>query len=485
MKGLMGKLFLCTACMVVFSMVMLIGGIFPQLTETVLMEKQQSMTHTARQVGRMTSELISDYNYLQKRNYVFMLSGMTEGGQNHILVCDADGQVLISSNDENRAYNGAFVGEKVRDEVMAKGSVQAIGNLNGLYQGTNYTAGETFRDAKGNVVGFVLVSSSVDYVTHMVSEIKGTFYLWMLLTLLITAVVAYFVSRTLTRPLKRMSLAAREFAQGEYTTRVPVTTQDEIGELTVAFNNMADSVQKSEELRRGFLANVSHELRSPMTSIGGFVDGILDGTIPEESRPHYLQIISSEVRRLSRLVSRMLDITRLQAEEPTETGSRFDLSEVVRRVIIAFGDRLEEKNLALDVDIADNAVFQFGNEDAMYQVIYNLMENAVKFSEPDRVIELYLAERGREIVFSIANFGTTIPAEELPYVFDRFHKTDRSRSNDKAGLGLGLYIVKTTINQHKGDIGVTSEDGKTRFWFKVPQWRGKTVTKSQGGKTNE
>lgn len=485
MKGLMGKLFLCTACMVVFSMVMLVGGIFPQLTDTVLLEKQQSMTHTARQVGQMTSELLSNYNYLQERNYEFMLSGMTEGGRNHILVCDADGQIIMSSDDQNRAYKGAFVDKKVRDEVLEKGTVQTIGDLNGLYRGTNYTAGETFRNATGQVVGFVLVSSSVDYVTHMVSEIKGTFYLWMLLTLLITAVVAYFVSRTLTRPLKRMSLAAREFAQGEYTTRVPVTTQDEIGELTVAFNNMADSVQKSEELRRGFLANVSHELRSPMTSIGGFVDGILDGTIPQEREKHYLEIISSEVRRLSRLVSRMLDITRLQAEDPTESGTRFDLCEVVRRVIIAFGTRLEEKSLALDVDIADDAVFQFGNEDAMYQVIYNLMENAVKFSEPERVIELRLAECGRDIVFSITNYGTTIPKEELPYVFDRFHKTDRSRANDKAGLGLGLYIVKTTINQHKGDIGVTSEDGKTRFWFRVPQCRGKAVVKPQGGKTHE
>lgn len=485
MKSLMGKLFVFTALMVVLSMVILGGGIFPQLSNTVLMEKQHAMTRTAQQVGEMTAELLDNYNYIQERNYRFMLSGMTEGGRNHILVCDTAGQVVFSSDENGGAYTGAQIKEDVLEEVLSKGTVQAIGDLGGLYRGTTYTAGESFRNASGQVVGFVLVSSSVDHVTRMVSEIKGTFYLWMLLVILITAVVAYFISRSLTRPIKRMSLAAREFARGKYTTRVPVTTQDEIGELTVAFNNMADSVEKAEELRRGFVANVSHELRSPMTSIGGFVDGILDGTIPPEEQTHYLEIISSEVRRLSRLVSRMLDVTRLQSEDPTEAGARFDLCEVARRVIIAFGTRLEEKRLVLDVRLEEEGIFVLGNEDAMYQVIYNLMDNAVKFSEPEHAIELRLFLRGKEACFSIANFGKPIPAEELPYVFDRFHKTDRSRANDKAGLGLGLYIVKTTINQHKGDVGVTSDAEKTRFWFCVPQCKDKTALKSQGGKTNE
>lgn len=468
MKSLMGKLFVFTALMVVLSMVILSGGIFPQLRNAALADKQQTMTRTARQVGKMTSDLLSNYSHLQERNYELMLSVMTENGQTHILVCDARGQIIISSDDSRTAYTGALVDQRICDQVMKNGSFQEVGNLNGLYHGTNFTAGEPYRDAAGRAVGFVLVSSSVDYVTRMVTEIQRVFHLWMLLVVLLTAILAYFISRTLTRPIKRMSIAAREFAHGEYTTRVPVTTQDEIGELTVAFNNMADSIEKSEELRRSFVANVSHELRSPMTSIGGFVDGILDGTIPPEQEKHYLEIISTEVRRLSRLVSRMLDITRMQAEDPTESGARFDLTEVVRRVIIAFEARLEEKRLILDVDMSENALFMFGNEDAMYQVVYNLVDNAVKFSEPERVIEIHLNGRGRELNFSVANFGPTIPAEELPYVFDRFHKTDRSRASDKKGLGLGLYIVKTTVNQHKGDIGVSSENGKTVFRFRVP-----------------
>jgi len=470
MKSLMGKLFVFTALMVILSMVILGGGIFPQLRNTVLSERQQSMTRTAKQVGSMTTELLGNYNYIQERNYRFMLENLTDDGRNHILVCDKDGQVLISSDESHGAYLGAVIDPEIVSELWQNGSYNGVGDLGGLYRGTNFTAGEVYRNANGVAAGFVLVTSSVEHVTRIVEEIQSTFYFWMILIVLFIAILAYFISRTLTRPVKRMASAAREFAHGKYTARVPVTTQDEIGELTVAFNNMADAIEKSEELRRGFVANVSHELRSPMTSIAGFVDGIRDGTIPPEQQGKYLDIISSEVRRLSRLVSRMLDITRMQASDPTENGARFDLCEVVRRAVLAFEARLEEKTLVLDVKLPEHGLYLFGNEDALYQVVYNLVDNAVKFSDNERVITLSVSAHGRDAECTVSNFGQTIPPEELPYLFDRFHKTDRSRS-EQAGLGLGLYIVKTTVNQHKGDIGVTSENGKTTFWFRIPMTR--------------
>ncbi len=470
MKSLMGKLFVFTAAMVVLGMVILSGGIFPQLRNTVLLEREQSMTRTARQVGNMTTELMGDYNYIQERNYRFMLEHLTEDGRNHILVCARDGQILVSSDESRGAYLGAMVDDEVRSELLANGTYRGVGDLGGLYRGTNFTVGEVFRRPNGDVAGFVLVTSSVEFITRIVGEIQSTFYFWMILIVLFIAILAYFISRTLTRPVKRMASAAREFARGEYTTRVPVTTHDEIGELTVAFNNMADSIEKSEELRSSFVANVSHELRSPMTSISGFVDGILDGTIPPEMQEHYLGIVSSEVRRLSRLVSGMLDITRMQAFDLEKDGASFDLCEVVRRAVLAFEPRLEEKSLMLDVKLPEEALPLFGNEDALYQVVYNLVDNAVKFSDNERVISLTVTARGRDAECAVTNLGTTIPPEELPYLFDRFHKTDRSRS-ETSGLGLGLYIVKTIVNQHKGDVDVTSENGKTTFTFRIPLGR--------------
>lgn len=468
MKSLMGKLFVFTALMVVLSMVILGSGIFPQLRNTVLAERRQSMARTAQQVGSMTTELLGNYNYIQERNYRFMLENLTEEGRNHILVCDRDGQILICSDESFGAYLGSYVDAEVVEELMQNGRYSGVGDLGGLYRGTNFTAGEVYRNANGGAAGFVLVTSSVEHVTHVVREIQSTFYFWMILIVLFIAILAYGISRSLTRPVKRMASAAREFARGKYTTRVPVTTRDEIGELTVAFNNMADSIEKSEELRSNFIANVSHELRSPMTSISGFVDGILDGTIPPESQEHYLGIVSSEVRRLSRLVSGMLDITRMQAADPSQNGTAFDLCEVVRRAVLAFEARLEEKSLVLDVRLPEEAIYLFGSEDALYQVVYNLVDNAVKFSHPERVISLSVGTHGRDAECSVSNFGPTIPPEELPYIFDRFHKTDRSRS-ETSGLGLGLYIVKTIVSQHHGNIGVTSENGCTVFTFRIPQ----------------
>ena len=468
MKSLMGKLFVFSALMVILSMVILGSGIFPQLRNTVLDERRQSMTRTAQQVGSMTTELLGNYNYIQKQNYRFMLENLTEDGRNHILVCDRDGQVLLSSDESFGAYLGSYVDAEIVEQLMREGRYSGVGNIGGLYRGDNYTAGEVYRDANGAVAGFVLVTSSVDYVTRVVREIQSSFYFWMILIVLFIAILAYGISRSLTRPVKRMASAAREFARGQYTTRVPVTTQDEIGELTVAFNNMADSIEKSEELRSSFIANVSHELRSPMTSISGFVDGMLDGTIPPEQHERYLAIVSDEVRRLSRLVSGMLDITRMQASDPTENGTVFDLCEVVRRAVLAFEARLEEKALVIDVRLPEEAIYLFGNEDALYQVVYNLVDNAVKFSDPERVVSLNVTVRGRDAECSVTNFGPTIPPEEIPYIFDRFHKADRSRS-ETSGLGLGLYIVKTIVSQHRGNISVTSENGCTAFTFRIPQ----------------
>jgi len=284
----------------------------------------------------------------------------------------------------------------------------------------------------------------------------------------IMLIAAYTGTKGITRPIKRISTAARQFARGDFAVRVPVKSSDEIGELSQSFNSMADTIEKSEELRRTFIANVSHELRSPMTSIGGYVDGILDGTIPPENEQKYLEIISVEVKRLSRLVSSMLDITRLQSQDFTQSAICYDFCEQVRYVIIGLEPKIQEKNLNIDVSFSNECIEFYANQDAIFQVLYNLMENAIKFSPADSTITISVFTRGGKLIFDIKNTGKDIPPEELPYIFDRFHKADKSRGNDKSGLGLGLYIAKTIINQHGGDIGADSKDGVTQFHFSLP-----------------
>lgn len=216
---------------------------------------------------------------------------------------------------------------------------------------------------------------------------------------------------------------------------------DEIDELAVSFNNMATSLQQQEELSRGFVANVSHELKTPMTSIRGFVDGMLDGTIPPEKHTQYLKIISEEVGRLSRLVIRMLDAAKIQAGELIITPAPFDLIEMVARVLISFENQINDKHLDMDVEMADSLIV-YGDGDHIYRVIYNLVDNAVKFVNDGGKLTIRAEQEGTMSRFLIRNTGSEIPAEDLPHVFERFYKVDRSRSRDKTGRRSGIVSGK-------------------------------------------
>ena len=272
----------------------------------------------------------------------------------------------------------------------------------------------------------------------------------------------------------KVAEAARRFGRGELDTRVevPKSCGEEIVDLANAFNTMADSLEKSEQRRQEFVANVSHELKTPMTTIGGYIDGMLDGTIPPEKQQHYMQIVSGEVRRLSRLVRNMLDIAKLQAmgvEDSRKT--RFDLGEELSDVLITFEQKIYNKHLDVRVDLPDKPVWTRAERDSITQVIYNLIENAIKFCPDGGRLSLRVQSDGGKARVSVENTGPTIDKDELPLLFDRFHKADKSRSADREGWGLGLYIAKTIVGAHGGDIWATSENGVTQFNFTLPAVR--------------
>ena len=218
------------------------------------------------------------------------------------------------------------------------------------------------------------------------------------------------------------------------------------------------------------MANISHELKTPMTSISGYIDGILDGTIPPEKSRQYLQLVSDETKRLSRLVRSMLDISRLQDQRgiPEEQLLRFDLTERMGQVLISFEQKITARELDVQVDMPEHPVYVRACEDHITQVIYNLLDNAIKFCPAGGVLDLTVQEGGGKAYVSITNSGETIPPEELPLVFDRFHKIDKSRSLNRDSWGLGLYIVKTIIDSHGENISVTSREGRTTFTFTLP-----------------
>ena len=272
--------------------------------------------------------------------------------------------------------------------------------------------------------------------------------------------------------MKQMSNVARAFGHGNLDARVRLAQDypEEVEELALAFNNMAQELQKSEYQRKEFVANVSHELKTPMTTISGYVDGILDGTIPPERSRYYLQIVSDETKRLSRLVRSMLDISRLQNQGgiPEEKKTHFDLEEIMGQVLITFEKKITDKNLNVDIAMPEHPVYTLASQDMITQVVYNLIDNAVKFCPDAGTLGLKIKLGGSKAYISVSNSGETIPPEELPLLFDRFHKIDKSRSQNRDGWGLGLYIVKTIVCSHGENISVSSRDGITEFTFTMP-----------------
>lgn len=391
-----------------------------------------------------------------------------------ILIFDANGQMQGAFDERQQSPVSMDIRLPSAVLKLAKvsggGGFADSGTLGGLFTSQHTSAVVPITDPSGTLYGIVVVSSLTGNTLHMVSGMLRVFLLCLILVLLLAFIAVWFVSMRMVRPLRQMSAAAKSFAKGDFSVRVPVRDQDEIGQLAVAFNNMAASLTSLEEMRRSFVANVSHELKTPMTSIAGFIDGILDGTIPREKETDYLRLVSDEVKRLSRLVRSFLDIARIEAGELKFTPVEFDLMELTRRVIVGFEQTINEKRLEVRGLDSDSAVPVRADRDLTHQIVYNLVDNAVKFANEGGYLEINVAPHGKKVFMGVKNSGMGISTADLPYVFDRFYKTDKSRSRDRKGVGLGLYIVKTVLNMQGEDIAVKSVEGDyCEFVFSLPQ----------------
>lgn len=274
-------------------------------------------------------------------------------------------------------------------------------------------------------------------------------------------VAIYGVSYYTMRPLREIGRAAKSFSRGRFDVRVKVRGNDELAELADNFNKMAIAIESKDEMQKNFLSNVSHDLKTPMTTIAGFVDGILDGAIPVDKQDYYLNIIKNEVKRLSRLVTSLLDISRLQSGERKFEFKQFNICELTRQTVLSFENQLEEKKLDVEFDMDDFDMMAYGDKDAINQVIYNLCHNAIKFSYQGAKYKVSLKyEDEKTIRFTMFNEGIGITSEDLPFVFDRFYKSDKSRGLDKTGTGLGLFISKTIIDAHSQSMVAKSDYGK-------------------------
>lgn len=390
-------------------------------------------------------------------------------GDMSIFLVDTDGAVLAHDMLVGTDTVFGTVPHGIMQILSGGSSYCHKGYLDGVFREKQIVNLSPIFASDGEFLGAAMAVSPSGQPLAVTESMIKTIVLSCLWVMLAVLVAVYFITEKIIDPLKQMSKAAKSFAAGKFDVRVPVKGRDEVAELATAFNSMAANLSQLEDMRRTFLSSVSHDLRTPMTTISGFIDGIIDGAIPPEKHEYYLDVIRTEVRRLGRLVSSLLDITRIQAGERKFTKTAFDICEMARLILISFEQKIDEKHLEVEFECKDDKMVVWADRDAIYQILYNICDNAVKFSRVGGVYRISILERDKKVYVSVYNEGNGIPAAELPFVFDRFYKSDKSRGLDKTGVGLGLYICKTIIDAHEEEIWVKSTEGKfCEFVFTLP-----------------
>ena len=471
MKSSYGRNFI-TAAMILLLALTVLGASFQMLVRNYLTGNAISGLQSDAAAIAKLAAAYSIEGSLSSRDFLVNLDVASQMSDADVVICNERGRVILCSDAlMGCEHQGMQLNHAYLQKVLTSGGQSDTGLIRGLYEDQRFIvsmpilSGNTFS-------GLVIVSSPTRAVDTILNKISNMFLTAAAFVVLASVLAVGIFARKESKPLRAMAKAANAFGHGNLDARVKVDedASEEMAELSLAFNNMASSLQKSEYQRQEFVANVSHELKTPMTTISGYIDGILDGTIPPERQEHYLRIVSDETKRLSRLVRSMLDISQLQTEGgiPEEKKMHFDLEEVLGQVLITFEKKINDKQLDVDVDMPDHPVYTFANRDYITQVIYNLLDNAVKFCPQGGTLGLRIRQGGSKVYVSVANEGDTIPPEELSLLFDRFHKLDKSRSQNRDGWGLGLYIVKTIVCSHGENISVTSKDGRTEFTFTMP-----------------
>ena len=392
---------------------------------------------------------------------------VSETSDSSLLLADAQGNVVLAAGFDQAL--GAQIPRNVLDQ-MAGGQKAMFdsGTLGGVYDKGQYTAGCVLTDAAGQVRGYAFASSNISALNGYVADMFSTFILSAGLMLLISSLLSVVFTTRLTLPLRRIAEAARKFGAGDFSTRVPVEGEDEVAQLAVTFNNMAANLEAIDSSRSNFMGNIAHELRTPMTSVKGFVDGMLDGTIPPELYNHYLGVVSQEVGRLTRLIQNMLDISKLEAGEYQVNARSYDVWESITGAALAAEQRIESGKIQIQGLVPERTMV-YADPDLVHQVVYNLLDNAIKFTPEEGIIRFGVTRSGGQVAVSIWNTGPGIAPEALPFVFDRFFKEDRSRGLNTRGSGLGLHICKVLVNLSGGKIWVESQEGEwCRFSFTLP-----------------
>ncbi len=447
-----------------FTMIIFIAGQWWTEKVDVLTENARNIASIYTVASADTAE--SDGNLLKTT-----LTVMNDATASDYFISDLDGNIILCAHKE---YDVCEKHDKLK--ISAAHMERALDSgfsdyatLDEFGEGRFLVAVPIKEDNKPVAVVFA-VEDAITGLLPYVSSIMTAIFAIMFLALIVSFLAIFFITKSITDPLTEMEEVTSYIAKGDFSHRVNVNYKDrDFSKFASALNKMADELAVEDDSRKSFVANVSHELKTPMTSISGFIDGILDGTIPPEDEKKYLRIVSSEVQRLSRMVVSMLNLSKIEAGEISINLQKYDIAKQIFETLLSFEKRIDEGNITIEGFENMGIVPVLADKDLTQQVLYNLLDNAIKFTPDSGTINIYAENNTEKTTVIIRNSGQGISPEEIDRIFERFYKVDKSRSYDTKGVGLGLYIVKTVINMHDGEISANSKLGEyTEFRFSIP-----------------
>lgn len=458
----------------IFSLLMIYSISIAQ--KSVLLERKTSMK---KEISMLADGSITEYNNgtIDNKTLYNDLQNVANTLDTEIWLTDDKSNIVFKSKTYESEKSGSSDSSGSKTDSLKKyvdsDDLQSAfcyeNTFNGYFSSETLIMGQPLY-SWNNYVGTIILASPMTFKQDIQNRMLSTTFVPFLILMLIAMIALMLMSNSLLKPIREIIKTSKSYAQGNFNARVNVTANNEFGELARYMEEMADELSRSNEYRKSFISNISHDFRSPLTSIKGYIEAMLDGTIPLERHEKYLGIVLNEAQRLTKLTQGLLELNNFDSFDLQLDKSNFDIRDIITPTINTFEKRCKDRGIFLDsIFLTDNTIV-YADRTKIQQVIYNLVDNAIKFTPEGRQIRVQVTEKDNKIFISVKDEGVGIPKDAQKKVFERFYKTDPSRGKDKTGTGLGLAITKEIIKAHGEQITLTSEEGKgSEFIFSLPK----------------
>lgn len=425
--------------------------------EKLIAEKQENLEN---QTHFIIEKYISPYetDQITATELQKYLNDLEDSLNVQVWYCDRDGDLLFLSHPEQYEDLPENLSDLDNSGILT-GTFSQIGDFYHSFPEEMLTYGVLWEDTESSASAILILHAPFSQISDVMENMFLNFLVPICILIILSMLLLLYLARRILVPLNRLSLVAREYASGNFEIKTKITSNDEIGELASNLEYMASELNKLEEYRRAFIANVSHDFRSPLTSIKGYIEAMLDGTIPVENQERYLKIVLTETNRLTKLTSSMLELNRSEALGLKLNFSDFDISDIIDSIIDVFEGVCNKRYIVIRKNALTTETVVHADKTKIQQVIYNLVDNAIKFSPHGATITISVSATNDKVFISVKDTGKGIEKENQSKVWDRFYKTDASRGKDKQGSGLGLSIIREIIRAHDETITLSSTPG--------------------------